>query len=243
MDCQQHDPGKRKQHREERRDALENRQSLLQTAAALFMKNGVEAVTMTDIAKATGVGQGTLYRNFSHKGALCDALVAPQFERFQAEASANFGYDEATTEPLQLVHLFLVQFANFIETHTCYLQTIYTAYQTQHDFSFYQCNRHQWNRERVKHYLQNAVAKGTCRADLDCDYLADALLAPIQIDLYLYHRHCLGWSAERIMIGLSQLVEGLAPLPAQTTEQKHAGPTCELKGWRSVGGRTDEEDV
>ena len=53
----------------------------------------------------------------------------------------------------------------------------------------------------------------------------------------------LGWSAERIMIGLSQLVEGLAPLPAQTTEQKHAGPTCELKGWRSVGGRTDEEDV
>ncbi|HEY3992206.1 MAG TPA: TetR/AcrR family transcriptional regulator [Ktedonobacteraceae bacterium] len=218
MDRKQHTLGEQKQCREERRDALENRQTLLQTAATLFTERGVEVVTMTDIAKAAGLGQGTLYRHFAHKGALCDALIAPQFEQFQREASANFGYAEETTEPLHLVHLFLVQFAHFIEDHTAYLQIIYAAYQTQRDFSFYQCSRHQWNRERVKYYLQNAVRVGACRADLDCDYLADALLAVIQIDLYLYHRHTLGWSVERIMLGLSQLLEGLAPLASQIAE-------------------------
>jgi AcrR family transcriptional regulator len=220
MDHQQPAPGERKQHREERRDALENRQNLLQTAAKLFTERGVEAVTMTDITKAAGVGQGTLYRHFAHKGALCEALVSPQFEQFQREASTNFGHDEANTEPLQLVLLFLIQYANFIEAHTAYLQAIYAVYQTQHNFNFYQCSRHQWNRERIKSYLQKAVAVGACRADLDCEYFADALLAPIQIDLYLYHRHTLHWSAERIITGLSQLVEGLAPLPSRMTEQK-----------------------
>ncbi len=218
MDRQRLASGEQKPRREERRDALENRQCLLQTAEALFAERGVEAVTMTEIARVAGVGQGTLYRHFAHKGELFEALLSPHFQHFQEEANANFGYDEATTNPLQLVHLFLMYFARFIEEHTAYLQALYTAYQTQGGLSFYQCAGHQWNKEWINRALQNAVTVGACRADLDSDYLADALLAPIQVDLYLYQRHILGWSVERIVTGLSQLVEGLAKCPSHPLE-------------------------
>lgn len=217
MNHRQQNP--REQRREERRDALENRQSLLQTADALFTERGVEAVTMTEIARAAGVGQGTIYRHFSHKGELMEALLFPHFEHFQEEATANFGNEEATTHPLQLIRLFLIHFAYFIEEHTAYLRALYTAYQTQGGLSFYQCAGHQWNRKWVLHYLQDAIAMGACRTDLDSDYLADALLAAIQVDLYLYQRHTLGWSVERIVTGLSQLIEGLAaPLSGENSD-------------------------
>lgn len=203
-----------KQKREERRDALENRQRLLQTAEVLFIARGVEAVTMTDIAKEAGVGQGTLYRHFEHKGVLCEALLASAFKRFQVESAANFGYDEATTNPLQLLQLFLVRYTQLIEEHTAYLQGAYTSYQTQGGTGFYQCDSHQSHRERIKHYVQNAVAMGVCRPELDSDWLADALLATVQVDLYLYQRHTLGWSVERILAGLASLVAGLVKCPS-----------------------------
>lgn len=201
-----------KQKREERRDALENRERLLQTADALFTARGVEAVTMTDIAKEAGVGQGTLYRHFEHKGVVCEALLTSVFERFEIESAANFGYDEATTNPLQLVQIFLVRYTQLIEEHTAYLQGVYTSYQTQGGAGFYQCDSHQAHRERIKHYVQHAISLGICCPDLDSEWLADALLATVQVDLYLYQRHTLGWSVERILAGLAPLVTGLSLL-------------------------------
>ncbi|GHO80240.1 TetR family transcriptional regulator [Ktedonobacter sp. SOSP1-85] len=205
-------PGKAvelKQRREERRDAVANKQQLLQTAQELFAERDIESVTMTEIAKAAGVGQGTLYRHFAHKGELLEALLTPHFEQFQKEAKGNFGFEQGEAQPIQLIYLFLKKFARFIEEHTTYLLALYRAYQAQGDRSFYQCEGFTWNRERVVFYFQIAVKMGACRADLDCEYLAECLLAAIQVDLYLYQRHTLGWSEERIVNGLAQLLDGL----------------------------------
>lgn len=195
--------------REERRDALENRQRLLQTAHILFAEKGVEAVTMTDIAKAAGVGQGTLYRHFKHKGELCEALMEANMQQFQEQAEVNFGLDEAAVSQKQLLMLFLSHLAHFVESNTAFLQVTYSSEQAQEESSFYLCLEYQWPRGKVKRWLQGAVTNGECRADLDVEYMTDALLAPLQIDLYLYHRWALGLSVERIIAGLQQLVAGV----------------------------------
>jgi AcrR family transcriptional regulator len=57
--------------RRERRDAVENRQLILQTAHELFSEYGVQPVSMHQIAKTAGIGQATLYRKYAHKGDLC----------------------------------------------------------------------------------------------------------------------------------------------------------------------------
>lgn len=57
--------------RRERKDAVEHRQLILQTAKALFNEHGVHPVSMHQIAKTAGIGQATLYRRYAHKGDLC----------------------------------------------------------------------------------------------------------------------------------------------------------------------------
>lgn len=56
-----------------RRDAVENREKLLRTAAELMVRRG-HNVPLAEIADAAGVGVGTLYRGFSDREALLAAL-------------------------------------------------------------------------------------------------------------------------------------------------------------------------
>ena len=57
-----------------RRDAAENRRRLLDAAARVFSERGLDA-GVEEIARAAGVGMGTLYRRFPTKDALISELV------------------------------------------------------------------------------------------------------------------------------------------------------------------------
>ena len=63
------------QIRSERRDAAENRQRILNAAIELFEQNGVEQVSMNQIASEAQVGSGTLYRRYRNKEELCLDLL------------------------------------------------------------------------------------------------------------------------------------------------------------------------
>ncbi|HSO98583.1 MAG TPA: TetR/AcrR family transcriptional regulator [Solirubrobacteraceae bacterium] len=66
-----------------RADARRNRDRILQAAGEVFGASGSEA-QMDDVARAAGLGIGTLYRHFPTKTALMAALVRRKFERFTA---------------------------------------------------------------------------------------------------------------------------------------------------------------
>ncbi len=57
-----------------RRDALANRQRLLEAADTMFRERGVD-VGVAEIAAAAGVGRGTLFRNFASKDVLIAAVL------------------------------------------------------------------------------------------------------------------------------------------------------------------------
>ncbi|KPV48990.1 hypothetical protein SE17_35115, partial [Kouleothrix aurantiaca] len=69
--------------RPQRRDARENREALLAVAKRLFAEQGVEATSMAEIAREAGVGQGTLYRHFADKAAVCQGLIGEDLDAFQ----------------------------------------------------------------------------------------------------------------------------------------------------------------
>lgn len=62
-----------------RRDAERNRRRILTAAREVFRDRGV-AATLNDIAHYTGVGVGTVYRHFSDKEELIDALFDDMVE-------------------------------------------------------------------------------------------------------------------------------------------------------------------
>ena len=68
-----------------RADARRNRERIVEAARTVFAKHGADA-QMDDIARAAGVGVGTVYRHFPDKQALMGELVAAKFRAFADNA-------------------------------------------------------------------------------------------------------------------------------------------------------------
>jgi len=62
-----------------RRDAERNRQRVLAAAAQVFTERGIDA-TLDEVARAAGVGIGTVYRRFPDKEALIAALFRERID-------------------------------------------------------------------------------------------------------------------------------------------------------------------
>jgi AcrR family transcriptional regulator len=73
-----------------RKDAAENRQRLLLAAGQVFDRQGLEA-GVEDVAKAAGVGMGTLYRRFPNKEALIAELVRAMLDGIAQDAREAVG--------------------------------------------------------------------------------------------------------------------------------------------------------
>ena len=67
----------------ERADAARNRARILEAAGALVAEQGIERVSMDDVARAACVGTGTLYRRFGDRAGLAFALLDEQTRDFQ----------------------------------------------------------------------------------------------------------------------------------------------------------------
>ncbi|WP_326955977.1 MULTISPECIES: TetR/AcrR family transcriptional regulator [unclassified Amycolatopsis] len=68
-----------------RADARRNRDQILAAAKSIFAASGAE-VPMEEIARAAGVGVGTLYRRFPDRDALVRAVAMDNFERVLIDA-------------------------------------------------------------------------------------------------------------------------------------------------------------
>ncbi|MEV4217135.1 helix-turn-helix domain-containing protein [Nonomuraea sp. NPDC049725] len=77
--------------RKPRTDAERNRDRVLEAARALFAESGHD-VQMSEVARAAGVGVGTLYRKFPTREALIEA-VADHWAAELAEAARRFAGD------------------------------------------------------------------------------------------------------------------------------------------------------
>lgn len=76
------------------------RQRILDASQKLFAAQGFEAATTRDIARAAGIGVGTLFNYFPTKEAVAHALVAAAYELAAEKFTADRAGDAA--EPLSL---------------------------------------------------------------------------------------------------------------------------------------------
>src|ERR1700749_4243900 len=73
-----------------RADAARNRQRILQAARSAFAATGAET-SMAAIARRSGVGPATLYRNFATRRELLEALLAGEVDEVCAAAATAEG--------------------------------------------------------------------------------------------------------------------------------------------------------
>lgn len=181
-----------------RADAQRNRTLLLQTAQRLFSDEGVEAVTMSAVAREAGVGKGTLYRHFGDKAALCHALLDEDMRAFQAETLQHMRISGDAAETLRW---FLAAAARYVVDHSDILREV----ANQGGIEMVQHPAHIWWRQTIHGLLTRL------QLDEDVDYLTDVLYVMLDVQTIRFQRRSQHYSLERIVAGLHRIVERFVP--------------------------------
>ena len=206
--------------RPERRDAAEHRQRILEVARRLFAEHGVGATSMHQIAIAAGVGQGTLYRRYAHKGELCMDLLRERHESFAQEV-AELLAATATSPALERLESVLAKGVALLEEQGALLGPVAGSDMREvpcdeadfsRRFSFQYSPWYLWLHELLAGLLTEAVGRGEV-ASLDIPFTADAILATLNPMFYRFQRQERGFSPERILQGLRRIyIDGVMNL-------------------------------
>ncbi|MFD9485072.1 helix-turn-helix domain-containing protein [Streptomyces sp. NPDC059991] len=181
----------------ERADAARNRARILSAAERLFSERDPASVTMDDIAKAAGVGRGTLYRRYPDRAAIARALLDEHERALQEKllrGAPPLGPGEPggrAASPGERLAAFYAEMAALLEAH------LPLALGAETGAARYGTGAYGFWHAHVAHLVRVAGLA-------DPQPLADHLLAPLAPELFRHQRE-LGLSVERIAAGLAAL--------------------------------------
>jgi AcrR family transcriptional regulator len=151
-----------------RADAARNRAKLLEAATALFAERGVET-SLDDVAKAAGVGIGTLYRHFPTREDLVLAVYGAQIDALD-ERSRELATREDPGEALREWMRGFVDFYAVKQGMVTLLRTMMNGSRSEH-FEHTRTTL----REAAERMLGPAIAAGVIRQDVAAPELLRAL--------------------------------------------------------------------
>jgi AcrR family transcriptional regulator len=181
----------------ERADAARNRRRILDAATALVEERGIECVSMEDVARAAGVGTGTLYRRFGDRAGLALALLDEQARDFQDHVISGPPPLGPGAPPAECMRAFGEGVLELLERHGDLLLVAVPpgAREAEGPHVFYATHLAILLREAAPH--------------LDAEFTARALLAVLGPAEFLRARRGLGWSLDRLRAGWHGLVDAI----------------------------------
>lgn len=183
--------------RPERRQAARFDQRILQVAHKLFSERGVERVSMHQIAQEAGIGQGTLYRRYAHKGELILDLLNGSVQCCLQQMQAE-GQNPDGGPALQRLDRVVQRCIAFTEEQGSFLVAIMNASPDEKHQMRFSTTYYRTVHSIMARLFEEAVAQDEL-ASLDATYTADALLAALDPALYLFQRHQRGYTPEQII--------------------------------------------
>jgi AcrR family transcriptional regulator len=180
----------------ERADAASNRRRILAAATELFAERGASCVSMQDVARAAGVGMGTMYRRFGDRAGLTFALLGERHRLFQERllrGEPPLGPGAPVPERL---HAFgRARLALLDDGEASMLMTTAKAESatlTGPDAAY---------RTHLAVLLREAVPA------LDVEYAVDTLVMAFDARLHLHLRYERAWPLERVQDGWCALAD------------------------------------
>ncbi|MRH90407.1 TetR family transcriptional regulator [Nocardia sp. SYP-A9097] len=187
----------------ERADAARNRVKILDAAANLFTERNPRTVTMDDIAKAAGVGRGTLYRRYPDVGSIAVALLDQHERELQERLLRGEPPLGPGAPPAQRLGAFYTAMLELLETHANLVLGAETG------GARFRTGAYQFWRVHVRALLtESGVAYP--------EPLVDALLAPLAAEVYQYQRER-GLTPAQINAALQHLAGGVIDCAADSS--------------------------
>ncbi|MFD7843053.1 TetR/AcrR family transcriptional regulator [Nocardia sp. NPDC059764] len=183
----------------ERADAARNRAKVLAAAARLFADRDPRTVTMDDIAKAAGVGRGTLYRRYPDVGSIAVALLDDHEKALQEQLLRGEPPLGPGAPPAERLAAFYAAMLELLDTHANLVLGAETG------GARFRTGAYQFWAVHVRTLL---VEAGVAEPNA----LVDALLAPLAAEVYRQQRDR-GLSTDRIAAGLARIAHGVLDSP------------------------------
>ena len=188
----------------ERSDAARNRRRILCAAERLFERDGVACTSMDAIATEAGVGKGTLFRRFGDRASLALALLESSEREFQEafiRGPAPLGPGAPAPERLIAFGAALI---DRIATHGDLILAAETAATPGRRFGTGPYGAY---RAHVLALVRAAAP------ELDSEYTAEALLAPLTAELVLHQLRVQDITPERLAAGWACLARRVLTRP------------------------------
>jgi AcrR family transcriptional regulator len=186
----------------ERADAARNRARVLEAARHLFAEHGVANVTMEQVAKAAGVGKGTVFHRFGDRSGLVMALLDEHERELQDDLLRGKPPLGPDAPPGERLHAFLDALVTLTER---YSDLLYDSETARAGARFASGAYPAWHQHAT--LLIREASPGA-----DAPVLAHLLLAPLGAELFVHLRR-----GERI--SLKRLRAALHELAGRVTDQ------------------------
>jgi TetR/AcrR family transcriptional repressor of mexAB-oprM operon len=181
-------------------EADEHRRVILQKAQSLFVEQGVDNVSMHQIAKSAGVGQGTLYRRYAHKGELISDVMQESSSRICDEIKLYMAasVDKPIRERMEQVFQFWL---DYLEMKSQWLEAIQAP--------TCEGRRSIINRSPLYQSMHSAISELLSEISLkengspqNLGFTVDVILASMAPESYLFLRRDRGYSLAEIKLNL-----------------------------------------
>jgi len=183
----------------ERADAARNRLRILEAAERLFAEHGPPNVSMDQIARAAGVGKGTLFRRFGDRASLARAVLSTHEAAFQEaiiRGAPPLGPGAPSAERLIAFGRGML---GLVDAH----RDLLLAAETGRPSGKFRSGPY----ASYRFYVTSLLREGA--PQLDPDYTADALLATLGAGFVAYLREDREMALEQVAAGFDGLVQRL----------------------------------
>ena len=180
----------------ERADAARNREAIVKAATDLFDREGVQAVSMADIAIAAGVGKGTVFRRFGDRTALIKAILQPRATALRETVLSGQPPLGPGGAPEEALHRYLDALFDFVWAN----RGLIRALEHRGPHAYYANAASQFWIAELTRRLEAA------RPDEDASYLAHAVFTALRADAIDYLLTTQDMPPDRIRAGLHRLV-------------------------------------
>src|ERR1700726_844368 len=194
-----------KSTRKPRADAVRNRERVLEAAKVVFGAGGAEA-SLQAVARAAGVGIGTLYRHFPTREALFEAVYRREVQQL-ADLAEQLKHE---AQPVDALRRWMRSNVKFVATKKGMSAALaLAAYKNSElfSYSFDQLTR------AVGGLLERAVSAGEIRNDIGPEEL---IWAPVGM-CYMHDQP--GWQT-RVLRLVDVFVDGLRTQPIKSRSKK-----------------------
>jgi AcrR family transcriptional regulator len=186
----------------ERADAVRNRHKIMAAAEAVAARDGFAGLTVEEVARTAGVGVGTVYRRFTDRAGLLNALLHDrELELQRAFLTGPPPLGPGAPAP-QRIRAFLHALVDRVDVKRELLLSLEAGLAKSRDGRV---------APQSVHHTHLAMLVREARPGADAHYVATALLAAVAPGTVDRHQREHGATLDDVKAGIDDLLAGICP--------------------------------